>query len=84
MTKMYDVEQLKEWGIVDYVVGASPGQVFVFATRDDPKQRHYLNLYKLVEGPSTASTPSVSLRGTSVGRQSCHISRRGNGSMGEP
>jgi len=46
---MYDVEQLKEWGgIVDYVVGATPSPgVFVFATRDDPKQRHYLNLYKL-------------------------------------
>lgn len=53
MTKMYDVEQLKELGgIVDYVVGAKPGPgVYVFATHDDPKQRHYLNLYKLGEGP---------------------------------
>lgn len=53
MTKMYDVDQLKELGgIVDYVVGAKPGPgVFVFATHDDPKQRHYLNLYKLGEGP---------------------------------
>ncbi len=53
MTKMYDVDQLQEWGgIVDYVVGAKPGPgVFVFATHDDPKQRHYLNLYKLGEGP---------------------------------
>ncbi|MBW4445684.1 MAG: Gfo/Idh/MocA family oxidoreductase [Spirirestis rafaelensis WJT71-NPBG6] len=53
MTNMYDVEQLKELGgIVDYVVGAKPGPgVFVFATHDDPKQRHYLNLYKLGEGP---------------------------------
>lgn len=53
MTKMYDVEQLKEWGgIVDYAVGAKPGPgVFVFATHDDPKQQHYLNLYKLGEGP---------------------------------
>jgi predicted homoserine dehydrogenase-like protein len=53
MTHMYDVEQLKAWGgIVDYVVGAKPGPgVFVFATHDDPKQRHYLNLYKLGEGP---------------------------------
>lgn len=53
MTKMYDVERLKEWGgIVDYVVGAKPGPgVFVFATHDDPKQQHYLNLYKLGEGP---------------------------------
>lgn len=53
MTGMYDVEQLKEWGgIVDYVVGAKPGPgVYIFASHDDPKQRHYLNLYKLGEGP---------------------------------
>ncbi len=53
MTNMYDVEQLKQLGgIVDYVVGAKPGPgVFVFATHDDPKQKHYLNLYKLGEGP---------------------------------
>lgn len=53
MTNMYDVEQLKELGgIVDYVVGTKPGPgVFVFATHDDPKQQHYLNLYKLGEGP---------------------------------
>jgi predicted homoserine dehydrogenase-like protein len=53
MTSMYDVDRLKELnGIVDYVVGAQPGPgVFVFATHDDPKQRHYLNLYKLGEGP---------------------------------
>jgi len=53
MTQLYDVEQLKELGgVVDYVVGAKPGPgVYVFATHDDPKQRHYLNLYKLGEGP---------------------------------
>ena len=53
MTSMYDVDQLKSLGgIVDYVVGAKPGPgVFVFGTHDDPKQRHYLNLYKLGEGP---------------------------------
>ncbi|MEH2060921.1 MAG: Gfo/Idh/MocA family oxidoreductase [Nostoc sp.] len=53
MTQLYDVEQLKKLGgIVDYVVGAKPGPgVYVFATHDDPKQRHYLNLYKLGEGP---------------------------------
>ncbi len=39
-------------GIVDYVVGASPGPgVFVLGTHDDPTQQHYLNLYKLGEGP---------------------------------
>lgn len=53
LTKMYDVDQLKELGgIVDYVVGVKPGPgVFVYATHDDPKQKHYLNLYKLGEGP---------------------------------
>lgn len=53
LTSKYDVDQLKELGgIVDYVVGSQPGPgVFVFATHDDPKQRHYLNLYKLGEGP---------------------------------
>jgi predicted homoserine dehydrogenase-like protein len=53
LTKHYNVEQLKRLGgIVDYVVGAAPGPgVYVFGTHDDPKQRHYLNLYKLGEGP---------------------------------
>jgi len=39
-------------GIVDYVVGAEPGPgVFVLGTCDNPVQQHYLNLYKLGEGP---------------------------------
>jgi predicted homoserine dehydrogenase-like protein len=39
-------------GIVDYVVGAVPGPgVFVLGAHDDSLQRHYLNLYKLGEGP---------------------------------
>jgi predicted homoserine dehydrogenase-like protein len=53
LTGMYDVDALRELGgVVDYVVGTKPGPgVFVLATHDDPKQRHYLNLYKLGEGP---------------------------------
>lgn len=53
LTKLYDVDQLKELGgIVDYVVAVKPGPgVYVFGTHDDPKQQHYLNLYKLGEGP---------------------------------
>ena len=53
MTGMYDLEQLKALGgIVDYVVGAQPSPgVFVYATTDDPKQKHYLNYGKLGEGP---------------------------------
>ncbi|MFC7691064.1 NAD(P)H-dependent oxidoreductase [Paeniroseomonas aquatica] len=39
-------------GLVDYVVGARPGPgVFVLGTHDDPRQRHFLNLYKLGTGP---------------------------------
>ncbi len=39
-------------GIVDYCVGAEPGPgVFVLGTHDNPRQQHYLNLYKLGEGP---------------------------------
>jgi predicted homoserine dehydrogenase-like protein len=39
-------------GIVDFVVGARPGPgVFVLGTHDDPRQAHYLNLYKLGAGP---------------------------------
>lgn len=53
LTTMYDIDELKELGgAVDYVVGSKPGPgVYVLATHDDPKQRHYLNLYKLGEGP---------------------------------
>jgi predicted homoserine dehydrogenase-like protein len=39
-------------GVVDYVVGAVPGPgVFVLGTHDHPAMRHYLNLYKLGQGP---------------------------------
>ena len=53
LTDQYDVDELVELGgAVDYVVGAKPGPgVYVLATHDDPKARHYLNLYKLGEGP---------------------------------
>jgi predicted homoserine dehydrogenase-like protein len=50
---LYPLEALLEGpGIVDYVVGAHPAPgVFVLGTHDHPTQRHYLNLYKLGEGP---------------------------------
>lgn len=50
---LYPLEALLEGnGIVDYVVGADPGPgVFVLGTHDHPMQQHYLNLYKLGEGP---------------------------------
>lgn len=50
--KLYPPELLKAPGIVDYIVGAEPGPgVYVIGTHDDPRQQHYLNLYKLGEGP---------------------------------
>jgi predicted homoserine dehydrogenase-like protein len=52
-TGLYPLEELLEGpGIVDYVVGAMPNPgVFVLGTHDHPTQQHYLNLYKLGEGP---------------------------------
>jgi predicted homoserine dehydrogenase-like protein len=53
LTTKYDIELLRHHGgIVEYVVGAQPAPgVFCLAEQPDPKQRHYLNLYKLGEGP---------------------------------
>ena len=53
LTGVYDVEELRAaGGAIDYVVGSTPGPgVFCLGTHDDPKQQHYLNLYKLGEGP---------------------------------
>ncbi len=53
LTASYDIDELERLGgIVDYVVGANPPPgVYVFAAHDDPRQRHYLNLYKRGEGP---------------------------------
>jgi predicted homoserine dehydrogenase-like protein len=53
LTARYDVDMLRALGgIVEYVVGAQPGPgVFCLAEHPDPKQQHYLNLYKLGEGP---------------------------------
>jgi predicted homoserine dehydrogenase-like protein len=50
---MYDLDMLRELGgIVDYVVGAQPNPgIYCLAEHPDPKHRHYLNLYKLGEGP---------------------------------
>ncbi|MEL7585543.1 MAG: NAD(P)-dependent oxidoreductase [Prolixibacteraceae bacterium] len=51
--QLYPLEQLMSGpGIVDYVVGPQPAPgVYVLGTHDDPIQQHYLNLYKLGEGP---------------------------------
>src|SRR2546425_6977443 len=50
--KLYDIEELRALGgIVDYTVGPPLIKVFCLAEHADPKQRHYLNLYKMGEGP---------------------------------
>jgi predicted homoserine dehydrogenase-like protein len=53
LTTRFDIDELRSLGgIVDYVVGAKPAPgVFILAEQHDPKHRHYLNLYKLGEGP---------------------------------
>jgi predicted homoserine dehydrogenase-like protein len=53
LTTRYDLDMLRSLGgIVDYVVGAQPAPgVFCLAEHTDPRQRHYLNLYKLGTGP---------------------------------
>jgi predicted homoserine dehydrogenase-like protein len=50
--KLYDIDEVRRLGgIVDYVVGTPHTKVFVLAEHPDPKQQHYLNLYKMGEGP---------------------------------
>jgi predicted homoserine dehydrogenase-like protein len=53
LTTRYDLDMLRELGgIVEYVVGAQPAPgVFCLAEQPDSRHRHYLNLYKLGEGP---------------------------------
>ena len=52
LPSVYDVDEVREHGcIIDYTVGPANVKVFVLAEHDDPKQRHYLNLYKLGDGP---------------------------------
>jgi predicted homoserine dehydrogenase-like protein len=50
--KLYDVEEVRALGgVIDYTVGPPLIKAFVLAEHSDPKQRHYLNLYKMGEGP---------------------------------
>jgi len=50
--KLYDIEELRALGgIIDYTVGPPLIKVFCLAEHPDPKQQHYLNLYKMGEGP---------------------------------
>jgi predicted homoserine dehydrogenase-like protein len=50
--QLYDLDELRELGgVVDYTVGPAGVKIFCLAEHSDPKQRHYLNLYKMGEGP---------------------------------
>jgi predicted homoserine dehydrogenase-like protein len=52
LPSLYDVDEVRALGgIVDYTVGPSSVKVFCLAEQSDPKQRHYLSLYKLGDGP---------------------------------
>ncbi len=49
---LYDIDEVRRCGgIVDYVVGTPLTKVYCLAEHTDPKQQHYLSLYKMGEGP---------------------------------
>lgn len=49
---IYDYEKVKDMGgVIDYVVGTPHTKVFCLAEHPDPKQQHYLKLYKMGDGP---------------------------------
>ena len=50
--ELYDIDEVRALGgIVDYVVGTPLTKVFCLAEHPDPKQQHYLSLYKMGDGP---------------------------------
>ena len=52
IAKLYDLDEVSALGgIIDYTVGPALIKVFCLAEHTDPKQRHYLNLYKMGDGP---------------------------------
>lgn len=52
LASLYDLEEVRALGsIVDYTVGPSSVKIFCLAEHPDPKQQHYLSLYKMGDGP---------------------------------
>lgn len=50
--ELYSIDEAREaGGLVDYTVGPNGVKVFCLAEHPDPKQRHYLQLYKMGDGP---------------------------------
>jgi predicted homoserine dehydrogenase-like protein len=55
--KLWDVDELRALGgAIDYTVGPAGVKAFVLAEHNDPKQQHYLELYKMGNGPLYALT----------------------------
>jgi predicted homoserine dehydrogenase-like protein len=49
---LFDPEELRRGGLVEYVLGAQPGSgAFVVAYGDDPERQRYLGYFKLGDGP---------------------------------
>lgn len=49
---LFDPEELRLGGLVEYVLGAQPGSgAFVVAYGDDPERQRYLSYFKLGDGP---------------------------------
>jgi predicted homoserine dehydrogenase-like protein len=75
---IYDIEELRHLGgIVDYVVGTPLTKVYVLAEHPDPKQQHYLNLYKNGRRPALFvlhSIPSRPFRSAKFDRPGSAIS----------
>jgi predicted homoserine dehydrogenase-like protein len=52
LSQRYDIDRIRELGgIIDYTVGPAGVKVFCLAEHPDPKQQHYLKLYKMGDGP---------------------------------
>ena len=52
LPSLYDLEEVRALGgIVDYTVGPPGVKIFCLAEHPDAKQRHYLSLYKMGDGP---------------------------------
>lgn len=50
--ELWDIDEVRALGgIVDYTVGPPGVKIYCLAEHEDPKQRHYLSLYKMGEGP---------------------------------
>jgi predicted homoserine dehydrogenase-like protein len=49
---LYNIDEVRRLGgVIDYVVGTPLTKVYVLAEHPDPKQQHYLSLYKMGDGP---------------------------------